>query len=160
MSQQDVETVRRFFEAGLRSLAAYYANPRSSVVALEAGELDRATEAVLAFLHPDIELNALASTLYGGTVRGHLGWLRVWDELLEAGWQVSGLDEDLEDLGDGHVLATGKVKWGGRQMELEERRAYMYTVRDGLIVRIDGFRDRREALEAAGLSGQDAHSDS
>ena len=28
----------------------------------------------------------------------------------------------------------------------------IYTFRDGLIIRIDGFRERAEALEAAGLS--------
>jgi hypothetical protein len=28
----------------------------------------------------------------------------------------------------------------------------VYTFRDGLVVRIDGFRDKKEALEAAGLS--------
>jgi hypothetical protein len=35
----------------------------------------------------------------------------------------------------------------------------LYTFRDGLIVRGDGFLGKAEALQAAGLSEQDAHAD-
>jgi ketosteroid isomerase-like protein len=37
-------------------------------------------------------------------------------------------------------------------MKLSEPRFNVLTVRDGLIVRINVYRDRPEALEAAGLS--------
>ncbi len=37
-------------------------------------------------------------------------------------------------------------------METEIVITQLYTFRDGLILRIDGFRSRAEALEAAGLS--------
>ena len=86
MSQENVEIVRRFWarrstkpESGVD---AYRKNPRSGVAAFEAGNLDPEAEAVLAFLHPDVEFNALSSALYGGTVRGHHGWVAFWDELL------------------------------------------------------------------------------
>ena len=36
----------------------------------------------------------------------------------------------------------------------------VFTLRDGLIVRIEEYTDRNQALEAAGLSEQDAHADS
>ena len=38
--------------------------------------------------------------------------------------------------------------------------AWAYTFRDGLIVYQEFFRDHAEALEAVGLSEQDAHADS
>jgi len=38
------------------------------------------------------------------------------------------------------------------QEEIERELPTLYTFRDGLIVRIDGFTEKAEALEAAGLS--------
>jgi hypothetical protein len=73
MSQENVEVVRRFYEAGQRSLDAYWDNPRSGVAAFEAGNLRPEDEAVLAFLHPEVEYNAVPSALEGGVARGHLG---------------------------------------------------------------------------------------
>jgi hypothetical protein len=43
-------------------------------------------------------------------------------------------------------------KWRRSGMTLTEPRFVVLTVREGLIVRIDLFRERAEALEAAGLS--------
>jgi len=37
-------------------------------------------------------------------------------------------------------------------IEIERELPTLYTFRDGLIVRVDGFTDRAEALKAAGLS--------
>jgi hypothetical protein len=81
MSQENVEIVRSFYEAGQRSLDAYRENPRNprlGAAALEAGDLEPETEAVLSFLHPEVEYNAVPAPLEGGTARGHLGWLRSW----------------------------------------------------------------------------------
>jgi hypothetical protein len=82
MSQENVEVVRRFEEAGQRSLDAYWKNPRSGVAALEAGDLEPEAKAFLAFLHPEVEYNALPAALEGGTARGHVGWLQSWDAYL------------------------------------------------------------------------------
>jgi hypothetical protein len=59
MAQENVEIVRRFYEAGQRSIDAYWENPRSGAAALDAGDLDPETAAVLAFLHPAVEYNAV-----------------------------------------------------------------------------------------------------
>jgi ketosteroid isomerase-like protein len=59
---------------------------------------------------------------------------------------------ELVDLGGAEVFAAGSVKWKGRGMELSEPRFAVLTLRDGLIVRVNGYRDRDEALEAAGLT--------
>ena len=155
MSQENVEVVRRFYEAGQRSFDAYWKNPRPSAPALEAGDdLDPETEAVLAFLHPEVEYNAVPAALEGGTARGHLGWLKAWDAFLGAtddfGWTFN----ELSDLGGGEVFVAGEItaKWKGSGMTLTEPRFGVLTLRDGLIVRVDAYRDREEALEAAGLS--------
>jgi ketosteroid isomerase-like protein len=38
--------------------------------------------------------------------------------------------------------------------------AFIFKLRDGLVVRVQETQDKREALEAAGLAEQDAHADS
>ena len=45
MSEENVEIVRRFNEAGQRSIDAYWENPKSRAAALEAGDLDPETKA-------------------------------------------------------------------------------------------------------------------
>lgn len=51
------------------------------------------------------------------------------------------------------VLAIESWQVRGRDgIELDFELADVYTFRDGLIVRIDGFRDKAKALEAAGLT--------
>jgi ketosteroid isomerase-like protein len=154
MSEENVEIVRRWNDAGQRSLEAYWKNPRSGVAALEAGDLDSETKAFLAFLHPEVEYNAVPAALEGGSARGHVGWLRVWDAFLGAVEDFSYTVNEVTDLGGDEVFAAGEItaKWTGSGMKLSEPRFNVLTVRDGLIVRINVYRDRPEALEAAGLS--------
>ena len=68
------------------------------------------------------------------------------------GWR-GGVDaEEVLDAGDDRLVRVERWRSHGRQgIETEEELTHIYTFRDGLIVRIDGFRDRNEALEAAGL---------
>jgi hypothetical protein len=54
------------------------------------------------------------------------------------------------------VEGTGPVS----QMGPDARFAFVFTLRDGLYVREQSFRNREEALEAAGLSEHDAHAES
>ena len=154
MSEENVEIVRRFNEAGQRSLDAYWENPRSGAAALEAGDLDPENEAVLAFLHPEVEYNAVPAALEGGTARGHLGWLKAWDAMLSASEDFSYRVNELADLGGDEVFVDGEItaRWKGSGMTLTEPRFMVLTLRDGLIVRVDAYRERKEALEAAGLS--------
>jgi pyrimidine deaminase RibD-like protein len=58
------------------------------------------------------------------------------------------------DLGGDQVLAGRAItmKWRGSGITLTEPRFGVVTVREGLIVGIHIYRDRTEALEAAGLS--------
>ena len=45
-------------------------------------------------------------------------------------------------------------------MQAERREFHVWTLRDGAVVRFQWFYQRDEALEAVGLSEQDAHADS
>ena len=130
MSQENVELVRHAYEAFLRGDFA----------------------ASLAKWHPDVEMDG-RNLPDGGVYRGHEGilehltrWANMWED-----WRVE-LDRFI-DAGDDRVVALtherGRNKATG--MELDALHAELYTVRDGQIVRWQGFSDRSEALKAAGL---------
>jgi ketosteroid isomerase-like protein len=57
------------------------------------------------------------------------------------------------DVDDERVLAFVRVSATGRDsgVEVELKPAHQFTIRDGLLVRFKAYRDRRQALEAAGL---------
>ena len=82
-------------------------------------------------------------------------WLDVWDA-----FEV-GVDDFLV-APDGRVVALAWQRGRGRHsgLAMEMKWAMILTVRDGLITRLDNYNERSEALEAAGLSEQDAHADS
>ena len=51
------------------------------------------------------------------------------------------------------ILAIDRWIFRGRDgIEIDRELPTIFTFRDGLIVRIDGFTDKTEALEAVGLS--------
>ena len=122
MSEENVEIVRRFNEAGQRSIDAYWENPKSRAAALEAGDLDPETKAQLAFLHPEVEYNAVPAALEGGTARGHLGWLKAWDAFLGATEAFSYTIHELVDLGGDEVFGAGEITnvWKGSGMTLTD----------------------------------------
>jgi ketosteroid isomerase-like protein len=93
---------------------------------------------------------------------GHAGvrrffgeWLEVWDD-----YEV-GVDEILE-APDGRVVTLAWQRGRGRHsgLTMDMKWAMISTIRDGKTVRMDNYDDRRQALEAVGLSEQDAHADS
>ncbi len=72
-------------------------------------------------------------------------WDSAWDE-------VEAVPEDFLDVGD-HVVVTVHYKARGRGSGIgyDERLFDVYTMRDRLCVRKAEFRDRAEALQAAGM---------
>jgi ketosteroid isomerase-like protein len=80
---------------------------------------------------------------------------RAWLEQWERPFRVEA-DEFLE-AGD---LVVVLVRWFGRGKgsgaEVESEGAHVWEIRDGKAVRWDVYRDRSEALAAAGLAGDDA----
>ena len=56
------------------------------------------------------------------------------------------------EISNGRILAIDLWHFHGRDgIEVEEELPTIFTFRNGLIVRIDGFTDRTQALEAARL---------
>lgn len=107
----------------------------------------------LAFMAPEIELHL--SGVFPDlepVYRGHDGvrqfvarFNATWDELVADVYRY-------EDLGD-RVLSLMHMRGRGRGgIEVVLEMGHVWTLRDGLIVRMDAFADPSKALEAAHLS--------
>jgi ketosteroid isomerase-like protein len=132
MSQENVDVVRRMCEAFV------------------AGDIADALDV----LHADVKWHGTIGGLEEGrTAYGH-------DEVIEAfmeslrDWERHSLEaEDYLDADDRvvvlwHELGRGKASG----VEVETRTAVVYTVHAGEVVEVQGYMDRRQALEAVGLS--------
>ena len=138
MSQENVEVVRRLFEAYNR----WGVNPR--------GPQDPEVQALL---HPEIEFHTYARAPEAGVYRGRdavfvyhqqvfgeFEYIRVEvDELLPAGDRV---------VADWRQYTPPR----GSDAEVGERVVSVFTIRDGMVVERKPFATRAEALEAAGLA--------
>ena len=122
MSQENLEIVRSFV----------------------AGDLERA----LVYADPDICWNPVEEEAAQGldAVRGSLArWKSTWEA-------YETVHDEFLDIGD-RVLVALRIRGRGRGsgVDVEARLFDVYTLQDGLIIRMDEFTDRSEALEAAGL---------
>jgi ketosteroid isomerase-like protein len=139
MSQENVEIVRRGYEALDRGDIQTILNLMDSEIEIRANPL-----------HPDWEPR------YGRD--GFLSSLQAWLEP----WKTYRIEVDeLIDVRE-KVLVVCR-EFGRREdagFEIEARAYHVWTLRDGKGVRFATFFERSEALEAAGLSKQDAHADS
>ena len=134
MSEENVETFKRAYEAGNR--------------------FD--TDALLEDLDPNVEWHTALSSLLGGEAtvyRGHEGVRELFGDFQEAfaGSQME--FAEIRDLGD-RVIAIGHWRNRGRASgaEVESPLAYLVEFRNGKVVLVRTYLDPREALEAAGLS--------
>jgi uncharacterized protein len=127
MSQENVEPVRRFFEA------------------IRRGDLAEA----LACLAPDVEYEVGQEL----PMRGRDAVRAMWERWGSDWENYKLLPEEFIDAGD-HVVVTVRCSGRGRGsgVEVDDRTFDVYTVRDGKCVRKLEFKVRSEALEAAGLS--------
>ena len=131
MSQENVEIVRRAHEVGAA----------------------QGFDAVADLFDPSIECIPPESSPTAGTFRG-LDEIRALISEWRDHFEDFGFDpESLVDAGD-QVVVFGQQRGRGKtsRMNISESQAHVYTFRDGKIVRWQMFHDRREALEAAGLS--------
>jgi ketosteroid isomerase-like protein len=131
MSQENVEIVRAVMDGWLRG---------------DPAALELISEDVVYVAPPNMP------RVSGGTYRGHDGVLQ-WVVDWRQEWNDYELDiERIEDLGD-QVLtiernrATGKRSSVGVDMQT----VHLWTLRDGKVVRWQGYERPEEALEAAGL---------
>jgi ketosteroid isomerase-like protein len=151
MSQENVEVVRRYFEAVERVLAAYGQGSLSFADSLRAGEVPPEMADAMRYWHPNIEWR---SALIGITTRGYEGTARGVDQLLDAAHDYRVNVPEVTDLGDSQVLAVLRAAMKGRASEIDVNATIfsIVTVEDGLIIRMDEYLERAEALEAVGLS--------
>ena len=133
MSHQNVEAVRRTYERWARG-----------DFAASLDLLDAQAVLVIGSDFPD-----------AGTYEGLEGIREYMRGFLEPWTRVTIAAEELTDAGDA-VLAAVRQSGTGESsgVETELRYFQVWSFRDGKVVRLEGFRDRARALEAAGLRGR------
>jgi ketosteroid isomerase-like protein len=113
----------------------------------------RDVDAALRCLHHDAELHpGIAVPDEDPVYAGHGGLTRWFANALEPWEAISVEQEEVIESPPDRVLAVERWRFRGRDgLELELELPNVYTFRDGLIVRIDGFTERSDARAAAGL---------
>lgn len=131
MSEENMEVVRRGYEA------------------LAAGDF----HVVLDLLDPGAEIRSARQSPDGGISIGHDGLLANFGRLEEAFEDPRFEVEELVDAG-AQVMAIVRMRARGRGsgLEVEQTLAHVWTLRGGKGVALDIYLDRREALQAIGLS--------
>ena len=111
---------------------------------------------VMGFYDNDVELFVDADAfLESGTFSGREAvgrWFANWLTTFEPGYRFEIVEA--RDLGDVVLLVaahSGRGRTSG--VEVRGETGYLYTIRDGLIVRAELYAGRAEALAAAGLAG-------
>ena len=110
-------------------------------------------EAMIAASHPSFEMQLVG---VGGEPVHYAGeaGIREFFRDVALSWESFQFKAtDVRDLGD-RVLVLGDVRGCGRAsgVEVDDRWAWIVEVNAGRAVRVRGFLDQGEALEAAGLS--------
>jgi ketosteroid isomerase-like protein len=133
MAQQNVEAVRRVYERWARG---------DFTASMDL--LDAQAVLVIGSDFPD-----------AGTYEGLEGIREYMRGFLEPWTRVTIAAEELTDAGDAVLAAVHQSGTGESSgVETELRYFQVWTFRDGKVGRLEGFRDRARALEAAGLRGQ------
>ena len=138
MSQTDSEMLRAGYEAFSR------------------GEVD----AVFASADPDLLLITAERVTNPGTYRGVEAVTQFFTDLFEPFEEVVAEPERFFERGDQIVVFVRvRSRPRGSNAVVENRIGHVWTVRDGKVIRFQMFPERMNALEAVGLSEQDAHAD-
>lgn len=141
MSEENVELARRLYTE-----LASEGSPREF-------EQRLSDEALSRFLDPQIEwLPVFDSVLAVDSYRGFEGVRRFWGEFLSA-WESYRVEPlRFDGVGD-QVAVVVHIVGRTHELEVDETRSSLLTVRDGRVVRVESFADAEGALKAAGLSG-------
>ena len=108
-------------------------------------------DALARFLDPEIEwVPVTESVLAVDSYRGFEGVRRFWGEFLSA-WERYRVETlRFDDAGD-QVAVVVHIVGRTHELEVDETRSSLLTVRDGRVVRVQSFADPDGAREAAGL---------
>lgn len=131
MSHENVEIVRRLYEI--------WNGPKPP-------------EALLPLLAEDFEYVNPPNAVEPGVRIGHEGMLAAQASLAAAFEEYEHEPGEILDLGE-RVLAwtTFRASAATGGLRYEQAEAQLWTLRDGLVTRLQWFHDRAEALAAAGL---------
>jgi hypothetical protein len=131
MSQENVELVRRLYGAW----------NRGDMVAL-ADVFD-----------PEVEVRPALSAFLASTIyRGHEGIAAWYAETNEPWAALRAEPNRVLDAGERTVVLIGlRARVPGGQVDVDAEIAHVLTIRDGRIVRLDGYEEPEAALAAAGL---------
>ena len=136
MSQENVEVVRRHIEAW---------NGRDLMT-------------LLSVWHSDAEIDWSRSRgPLKGVYCGHRELETFWNEFWSTFEEVRVETHGFTEAGSEVVTSNTTHMLGRDGIEVIARSNFVYTVENGQITRLRMFQERAEALEAAGLSEQDAH---
>jgi ketosteroid isomerase-like protein len=131
MSAENVETLRRYHDL-----------------------LNETGEPALELFDPEVEIHMFRGAPISGPYRGHAGlrqWRRDTFDVIDA-WRLE-LDEVIT--GDDPDVMVALQRFVGRMKHTDLAANFPLAVvvrfHDGLIVRFEGYRERSEAFQAAGL---------
>lgn len=117
-------------------------------------------DAVLATMNPNVVTDTTRAGPDGEIYRGHEGAKRFWRMLRDVFGSLRNEPEEIIDNGDRLFTRIRQRSTGRASGAMTEDVIYqIITIDKGKATRAQFFRDRAEALEAAGLSEQDAHAD-
>jgi ketosteroid isomerase-like protein len=133
MSQEDIESLKRGFEAVSR--------------------LD--AEAMMEMMDPEVEFRPRFQVMLGGEAMvywGHGGVREAYRDLYGALDWIKPEISEIRDLGD-RIVALGRMSVRGKESgaEAESAAGGVVDVKNGKAVRVSEYLDPAEALEAAGL---------
>jgi uncharacterized protein len=139
MSEENVEILRRMYSAF--NAATSTPNPMEAIRVVFESSAD-----------PEIVWESEASAPDGQIRHGIDGVMESFDLILEGLENLRQVPERFIDSGDRVVVfVRTQARFRTTGIELNEEWAHLVTMRDGKIVRVQQFRNRPEALEAAGL---------
>jgi ketosteroid isomerase-like protein len=149
VSQENLDVVRRCFEALERAFDAYWREPHSIADAMRAGELPPEWQEGWDYIHPEVEWETV---FLRETFRGHLEAARAWDDFLRWATDYRPHLEEVEDLGSDRVLGVIALAGQGKGSDarMDARFYDVFTIRDGMIARLKEYTSREEAMDAAG----------
>jgi uncharacterized protein len=132
MSQEDVQLVSRLHGAWNR------------------GDMAALTDA----FDPQVEVRPALSVFLASTIyRGHEGVEAWYAETNEPWTALHAEPHRVLDAGERTVVMIGlQARVPGGRVDVDAEIAHVLTIRDGRIVRLDGYEDREAALAAVGMS--------
>jgi ketosteroid isomerase-like protein len=140
VSRENIELVRRLYGV----LAS-----EGSTRELEQRLTD---EALGHYLDPGIEWVPVAHSLLAAeSYRGFDGVRRFWGEFLSA-WESYRVEPLSFHAAGDQVAVVVHIVGRTHELEVEETRSSLLTLRDGRVVRVQSFADPEGAREAAGMS--------